>query len=95
MIGKALFRVSFMAISWLIFTYPIYAEPCPDLTLGPSATNLSYLEIISPTGTQEIALPEIMVFPEGKERIYCLLPDLLTTQKSPIIQWNELVLKKV
>ena len=94
MIGKALFRVSFMAISWLIFTYPIYAEPCPDLTLGPSATNLSYLEIISPTGTQEIALPEIMVFPEGKERIYCLLPDLLTTQKIPIIQWNELVLKK-
>lgn len=93
MIGKALIRVIFMAISWLMVTYPIYAEPCPDLEPNPSLTS-SYLEIKSPEGNQKIPFAEIMVFPEGKERIYCLLPDLLTTQKNPIIEWNELVLKK-
>ncbi|WP_339901104.1 hypothetical protein [uncultured Cyclobacterium sp.] len=94
MIGSAIFQVILMAISWLLITYSAIAEPCPDLTLNPSSINESYLEITSPEGTQKISLPKIMVFPEGKERIYCLLPDLLTTQKIPIIEWNELVLKK-
>jgi hypothetical protein len=94
MIVKALSRVIFMTISWLIVTYPINAEPCPDLKLAPSLLDRSYLEIKSPESNQKISLPEIMVFPEGKERIYCLLPDIITTQENPIIEWNELVLKK-
>ena len=86
MIVKALFRVIYMAISWLMVTYPINAEPCSDLKLNPPLSNQSYLEITSSEGNQKIPFPEIMVFPEGKERIYCLLPDLITNQKSPIIE---------
>lgn len=94
MIGKALFRVILIGISWLTITFETQSQPCPELKRDASSINQSYLEITSPDGNQMIALPQIMVFPEGKERIYCLLPDLLTSHKTPIIQWNELVLKK-
>jgi|GEM_PF-2850101 len=94
MIGKAIFNVTLVGILGLLISFQSHAQPCPDLKLDPSAINQSYLEIQSTDGIHQIPLPYIMVFPEGKERIYCLLPDILTTQNTPIIQWNELVLKK-
>jgi len=94
MIGKAIFNVTLVGILGLLISFQSHAQPCPDLKRDPSAINQSYMEIQSTDGIHQIPLPFIMVFPEGKERIYCLLPDILTTQNTPIIQWNELVLKK-
>lgn len=69
------------------------AQPCPE-TLAPNDTNGNYVEIISPEKTVNIPLNQIRIFPGGKERIYILLPDILTSLSTPIIRWNELVLKK-
>lgn len=81
----------------LVFHLMVYAvvnaQPCPEsfFTNGMPA---NYVEIISPEKTVEIPLNHVMVFPGGKERIYILLPDILTSLSTPIIRWNELVLKK-
>ena len=94
MIRKAFFTVILVGILGAIDSIQLYAQTCPDLKIDSSAMNQSYLEIQSLKGNFQISLPKIMVFPEGKERIYCLLPDILTNHNTPIIQWNELVLKK-
>ncbi|SHM74256.1 hypothetical protein SAMN04488057_103164 [Cyclobacterium lianum] len=69
------------------------AQPCPE-SLSSIEENANYLEINSPGNTVKIPLHHIRIFPEGKERIYMLLPDILTNSSTPIIRWNELVLKK-
>lgn len=91
---KAIFVVVLIGISLLQITNHSHAQSCPDLKLDGKSANLSYLEIQSEGKSHRIPLPDIMVFPEGKERIYCLLPDILTLHNTPIIEWNELVLKK-
>lgn len=91
---KAIFVVVLIGISILLITNHSHAQSCPDLKLDAKSANLSYLEIQSEGKSHQIPLPDIMVFPEGKERIYCLLPDILTLHNTPIIEWNELVLKK-
>ncbi|WP_439482523.1 hypothetical protein [Cyclobacterium plantarum] len=81
----------------LVFHLMVYAagntQPCPEsfITSGMPA---NYVEIISPEKTVQIPLNHVRVFPGGKERIYILLPDILTSLSTPIIRWNELVLKK-
>ena len=94
MIGKAILGLLLIGLVSLPTSIDLLAQPCPELKLNSSAPSQSYLEIQSPEGISQIPLPHIMVFPEGQERIYCLLPDLVTSQNTPIIQWNELVLKK-
>jgi hypothetical protein len=94
MTGKAILGLLLIGLVSLPISIDLLAQPCPELKLNPSASSQSYLEIQSPEGESQIPLPHIMVFPEGQERIYCLLPDLVTSQNTPIIQWNELVLKK-
>jgi len=69
------------------------AQPCPE-PLAPPDSNGNFLEITSQEKTVKIPLNQIRIFPGGKERIYILLPDILTALNTPIIRWNELVLKK-
>lgn len=72
----------------------LIAQPCPE-TLFEQTGEANYLDIRAPGGGDiRIPLPEVQVFPGGKERIYILLPDVVTSLGTPIIQWNELVLKK-
>ncbi|MDN3690335.1 hypothetical protein [Cyclobacterium jeungdonense] len=91
-------RFSFAKLIFLFGTavvvYQAKAQPCPEnLMARDSASN--YLEILSPNSDPiSIPLPEVQVFPGGKERIYILLPDILTELSTPVIRWNELVLKK-
>jgi hypothetical protein len=94
MIGKAILGMLLIGLISQPISFDLLAQPCPELKLTSSAPSQSYLEIQSPEGVSQIPLPHIMVFPEGQERIYCLLPDIVTSQNTPIIQWNELVLKK-
>ncbi len=91
-------RFSFATFIFLVGTamvcYQAKAQPCPE-KLTATAPGSNYLEILSQTsGPINIPLPDVQVFPGGKERIYILLPDVLTEISTPIIRWNELVLKK-
>ncbi|MEX2512295.1 MAG: hypothetical protein WD398_05270 [Cyclobacteriaceae bacterium] len=71
-----------------------YSQPCPKSgVFGPEQAS-NYIEITSENHTVKLFLEEVKVFPGGKERIYILLPDILTENNTPIIRWNELVLKK-
>jgi hypothetical protein len=79
----------------LVFVYGMaFSQPCPERNTFGSETAPNYFEIQSQGKTINIYTDEIQVFPGGKERIYILLPDILTENNTPIIRWNELVLKK-
>ncbi len=79
----------------LILAYGMaHSQPCPEESTFGSETAPNYFEIQSQGKTIKINVDEIQVFPGGKERIYILLPDILTENNTPIIRWNELVLKK-
>ncbi|MEX2567927.1 MAG: hypothetical protein WD431_18410 [Cyclobacteriaceae bacterium] len=72
----------------------IYSQPCPKSgVFGPKQAP-NYIQIKSENNTVKLYLEEVKVFPGGKERIYILLPDILAENNTPIIRWNELVLKK-
>ncbi len=78
----------------VLFFSQLHAQPCPEVMLQPTEAS-NYLEIrASDSENIRIPIPEVRVFPGGKERIYLLLPDIVTSLATPIIQWNELVLKK-
>lgn len=91
-------RFSFATLIFLFGTamvfYQAKAQPCPENLMATNVAS-NYLEILSPDSDPiSIPLPEVQVFPGGKERIYILLPDVLTELSTPVIRWNELVLKK-
>lgn len=91
-------RFNLVILIFFLGTAPVFyqanAQPCPDI-ISTTGTDSNYLEIVSTSsGSITIPLPDVQVFPGGKERIYILLPDILTELSTPVIRWNELVLKK-